>query len=91
MNKTQLIDAIASDSNTTKVEAKKIIDAFINVTNSTLSAGDKVSIVGFGTFNVITKPERNGRNPKTGAAIKISEKKVIKFKPGTELSDLIKN
>lgn len=90
MNKNQLIDAIAAEAKTSKVEAKKVFEALIRITNSSLEAGSKVSIVGFGTFTIVTKPERKGRNPKTGETIVVSSKNVVKFKPGTELARLIK-
>lgn len=86
MNKTQLVDAIAAEAGLSKVQAKKALEAFINVTGSTLKAGDKIALVGFGSFGVTEKPARTGRNPRTGAAIKIAAKKVVKFKPGAELS-----
>lgn len=90
MNKSQLVDAIAKEAAITKVDAKKALDAFIAVTGNTLKAGDKIALVGFGSFSVAKKPGRTGRNPRTGAAIKIALKKVVKFKAGAELSALVK-
>lgn len=90
MNKSQLVDAIAKEAAITKVDAKKALDAFIAVTGNTLKAGDKIALVGFGSFSVTKKPGRTGRNPRTGAAIKIAPKKVVKFKAGAELSALVK-
>ena len=82
MNKTQLVDAIAKKASITKVDAKKALDAFINVTGEALKAGDKIALIGFGSFAVAKKPGRTGRNPRTGAAIKIAAKNVVKFKAG---------
>lgn len=72
MNKSQLVDAIARNAKITKVDAKKALDAFIEVTGETLRSGDKIVLVGFGSFSVAKKPERTGRNPRTGAAIRIA-------------------
>lgn len=90
MNKSELIDAIAKEAGLTKVDAKKALDAFIKVTGQTLKKGDRISIVGFGSFAVTKRPARTGRNPRTGAAIKIPAKAVAKFKPGAELSAQVK-
>lgn len=90
MNKAQLIDAIAKDANLTKADAKRALDAFIDATTGTLKAGGRVALVGFGTFGVSERNARTGRNPQTGAPIKISAKKVVKFKAGSDLSDAVK-
>ena len=90
MNKTQLVDAIAKKASITKVDAKKALDAFINVTGEALKAGDKIALIGFGSFAVAKKPGRTGRNPRTGAAIKIAAKNVVKYKAGAELNALVK-
>ncbi|WP_418915619.1 HU family DNA-binding protein [Alistipes ihumii] len=90
MNKTQLVDAIAKKASITKVDAKKALDAFINVIGETLKAGDKIALIGFGSFAVAKKPGRTGRNPRTGASIKIAAKNVVKFKAGAELNALVK-
>ena len=90
MNKTQLVDAISKKASITKVEAKKALDAFINVTGEALKAGDKIALIGFGSFAVAKKPGRTGRNPRTGASIKIAAKNVVKFKAGAELNALVK-
>lgn len=84
MNKTQLVDAIAAKSGLTKADAKKAVDAFIDVTAETLK-NDKIQLVGFGTFSVSERAARTGRNPQTGAEIKIAAKKLIKFKAGADL------
>lgn len=86
MNKAQLIDAIAKDANLTKADAKRALDAFVNATAATLKKGGRVALVGFGSFSVSSRNARTGRNPQTGAPIKIAAKKVVKFKPGAELS-----
>jgi DNA-binding protein HU-beta len=90
MNKAQLIDAIAAKAQLTKVDAKKAIDAFIGVTAASLKKGDRLALVGFGSFSVSKRSARTGRNPRTGAAIKIPAKKVVRFKPGAELNNIIK-
>lgn len=90
MNKTQLVDAIAAEAKLTKVDAKKALEAFVKITGKTLKKGDKIALVGFGSFTVTAKPARTGRNPRTGAAIKIAAKKVVKFKAGAELTKSVK-
>jgi DNA-binding protein HU-beta len=90
MNKAELIDAIASEANLTKVDARKALDAFVAATTNALKSGDKVTLVGFGTFSVSSRSARKGRNPQTGKEINISAKKVVKFKPGAELSGTVK-
>lgn len=89
MNKAQLIDAIAAESGLTKADSKKALDAFIKVTGEALKANDKIALVGFGSFGVSERSARTGRNPSTGAEIKIAAKKVVKFKPGSELNDAV--
>ncbi len=90
MNKAQLIDAMASDANLTKADAKKALDAFINSTTGALKGGDRVALVGFGSFSIANRSARTGRNPKTGAEMQIPAKKVVKFKAGSELADNVK-
>ncbi len=89
MNKAQLIDAIAGDSGLTKADAKKALDAFLKVTGDALKQGDRVTLVGFGSFGVSERSARTGRNPQTGKEITIPSKKVIKFKAGSELTDSV--
>ena len=89
MNKAQLIDAIASGSGLTKADAKKALDAFIGSTTGALKKGDRVALVGFGSFSVSQRSARTGRNPQTGAPITIKAKKVVKFKAGSELADAV--
>ena len=81
MNKAQFVEAIALDANIPKVEARKAIDAMIRVTVQSLREGERLTLTGLGTFNVQQRPERVGRNPRTGAAVKIPPRKVIKFRP----------
>jgi len=90
MNKAQLIDAIAGDAKITKADAKKALDAFITATTKALKKGDRVALVGFGTFGVTKRSARKGRNPQTGKEINIPAKKVVRFRPGSELTRTIK-
>ena len=86
MNKAELIDQIAKESGITKSQANEALDSFTGSIVSTLKKGDRVTLVGFGTFSVSNRAARNGRNPQTGATIKIKAKKVPKFKAGKEFS-----
>ncbi len=88
MNKAQLVDAIAADAGITKAQAKKALDSFLNNVEKTLKKGGKVTLIGFGTFSTQTRKAREGRNPATGAKIKIPAKTVVKFKPGAKLQKL---
>ncbi len=90
MNKQELIAAIAEESGLTKVDAKRALDGFIEATTKSLKKGDRVALVGFGSFSVSKRAARKGRNPQTGKEIKIAAKKVVKFKPGAELSKTVK-
>lgn len=85
MNKAQLVEAIALDANIPRIEARKAVDALIRVTVQTLREGDKLTLTGLGTFNVQQKKERVGRNPRTGAPVKIPPRKAIKFRPTAEI------
>ncbi|HAN65669.1 MAG TPA: DNA-binding protein HU [Chitinophagaceae bacterium] len=89
MNKAELIAKIADDAEVTKTQANAALDSFIEAVTKTLKSGNKVTLVGFGTFSVSKRAARNGRNPQTGAVIKIKAKKVARFKPGKELSSKI--
>lgn len=86
MNKAELIAQISEDAGVTKTQANAAVDSFVATVTKTLKKGDKVTLVGFGTFSVSKRAARTGRNPQTGAAIKIKAKKVAKFKAGKELS-----
>jgi DNA-binding protein HU-beta len=90
MNKAELIDAIAASAKLTKADAKKALDAFIKTTTTALKKGDRVALVGFGSFSVAKRSARTGRNPQTGKEIKIPAKKVVKFKAGSELAGVVK-
>jgi DNA-binding protein HU-beta len=85
MNKAELISAIAAESGLSKVDAKKAVDSFESVVTKALKDGDKVALIGFGTFSVVERSERNGINPLTKQAIKIAARKEAKFKAGAEL------
>ncbi|EFC71174.1 HU family DNA-binding protein [Prevotella sp. oral taxon 299] len=90
MNKTELIERIAAGSDLSKAAAKKALDATTEAIKAALVAGDKVQLVGFGTFSVNERPARTGINPATKQKINIPAKKVAKFKAGAELNDAIK-
>ena len=90
MNKTELIEQIAAGAGLTKVDAKKSLDATVAAIIDALKKGDKVQLVGFGTFAVTEKPAREGINPATKEKITIAAKKVAKFKAGAELADAVK-
>lgn len=89
MNKTDLIDAIAADAGISKVEAKKALESFFANVEKALKKGDKVSIVGFGSWSVTRKEAREARNPRSGEVIKVAAKNVVKFKAGSELADSV--
>ena len=89
MNKTDLIDKIAAGAGISKADAKKALDATTNALKEALVAGDKIQLVGFGTFSVSERPAREGINPATKEKIQIAAKKVAKFKAGAELADAI--
>ncbi|MFC2654236.1 MAG: HU family DNA-binding protein [Segatella salivae] len=89
MNKTELIDKIAAGAGLSKAEAKKALDATTAAIKEALVKGDKIQLVGFGTFSVNERPAREGINPATKAKIKIAAKKVAKFKAGAELTDAV--
>ena len=86
MNKSQLVDAMAKDAGISKSAAKKALESFLDNVQGALKGGDKVALIGFGTFSVQTRKAREGRNPATGKTIKIPAKKVVKFKAGSDLA-----
>lgn len=90
MNKSDLINKMSNDAKITKVQAQTALNSFMTATQTALKKGDKVILVGFGTFSVAQRSARKGRNPQTGKEIKIAAKKVVKFKAGTELSKKVK-
>ena len=89
MNRTELISAMSEKSELTKVDTEKALKAFIDTVTEELKNGGKVQLVGFGTFEVAERAERNGRNPKTGEAITIPASKSPKFKAGKALKDIV--
>ncbi|NQX92860.1 MAG: HU family DNA-binding protein [Flavobacteriales bacterium] len=90
MNKAELVDAMAENAGISKADAKRALDAFIDTTSNALKGGDRVALVGFGSFSVSERAARKGRNPQTGKEITIKAKKVVKFKAGADLSDRVK-
>lgn len=90
MNKAELVDAMSSEAKITKADAQRALDAFLACTSKSLKKGEKVTLVGFGTFSVAKRAARTGRNPQTGKEIKIAAKKVAKFKAGAELASKVK-
>lgn len=90
MNKAELISAVAAEAGLSKIDAKRAVEAFVSAVTGALKEGDKVSLVGFGTFSVSERSARTGINPSTKATITIAAKKVAKFKAGAELADAIK-
>lgn len=89
MNKTELVEKIAAGAAITKVDAKKALDAAVAAVKDALVAGDKVALIGFGTFSINERPAREGINPATKEKITIDAKKVVKFKAGAELADAL--
>lgn len=89
MNKAELIEAMASDAGLSKADAKKALDGFINATTGALKKGDRISLIGFGSFSISERAARTGRNPQTGKEIQIAAKNVVKFKAGADLQDKV--
>lgn len=89
MNKEQLIDKLAGDSKITKVAARAVLASFIEAVKKTVKKGDRLGLVGFGTFSSGKRKARTGRNPQTGKPIKIAAKKTVKFKAGKDFSDFV--
>jgi DNA-binding protein HU-beta len=90
MNKSDLIDAIAKGASITKVQSEAALTSTLDAIRKALKKGDRVQLVGFGTFSVTKRAARIGRNPQTGKALKIAARKVAKFKAGKELSAAVK-
>jgi DNA-binding protein HU-beta len=90
MNKAELIEAIASQAGLTKADSKRALDAFVKATTGALKKGDRVALVGFGSFQVTKRAARKGRNPQTKKEINIAAKKVVKFRAGSELAGTVK-
>ena len=89
MNKTDLTNRMAEEAGISKAAAKQALESFLGAVEDTLKTGDKISLVGFGTWSISERAAREGRNPQTGATIQIAAKKVVKFKAGTELSKAV--
>lgn len=90
MTKAELVATMADDAGITKAAAEKALNSFVGAVSSTLAQGDKVTLVGFGTFSVAERAQREGRNPRTGEAIMIEACKVVKFKAGSKLKEDVK-
>lgn len=89
MNKGELVASIAKQTGMTKADSQRALDAMLDAVQGTLATGDKVTIPGFGTFSTSRRSARKGRNPQTGAEIKIKAKTVAKFKAGKGLADAV--
>ena len=89
MNKAELIAQLAEDAGITKTQANAALDSFVDTVTKTLKKGDKVTLVGFGTFSVSKRAARTGRNPQTGEAIKIKASNAVKFKAGKKLKESV--
>ncbi len=90
MTKTELVSKMAEKAGISKANAEKALKAFMEAVQEALAKGDKIALVGFGTFSVAERAAREGRNPKTGEKITIPSCKVVKFKPGNELKKVVK-
>lgn len=90
MNKTELVDAVATKSELTKQDSKKAVDALFETISNTLAKEEKIQLVGFGTFEIRERAERTGRNPQTGEEMTIPASKAPAFKPGKELKEAVK-
>ena len=89
MNKTELVEFIATQADLTKAKAAEAVDAFVEAVTTSLKKGKDVTLVGFGTFTISKRAARTGRNPQTGATIKIAASKAPKFRPGKSLKDAV--
>jgi DNA-binding protein HU-beta len=89
MNKSDLIDGMAEDAGITKAAAKKALESFLGNVEKSLKKGNRVSLVGFGSWSVSRRAAREGRNPQTGKTIKIAAKNVVKFKAGSDLQSSV--
>ncbi|MDD5757974.1 MAG: HU family DNA-binding protein [Desulfobulbaceae bacterium] len=89
MNKSDLVEKMAKDCDISKAVAEKALNSVVDAIMEAMSAGDKVTLIGFGTFSVAERAAREGRNPQSGKTIKIAAKKVVKFKVGSKLADAV--
>jgi DNA-binding protein HU-beta len=90
MNKTELIDKVAKESALSKAVAEQVVNSVFSAVAEAMKMGDKVTLVGFGTFSVSERAAREGRNPQSGETINIPAKKVVKFKAGSKLTETVK-
>lgn len=90
MNKTEIIKAIAERTELTKIDSAKVLDAFQEIVKETLAAGDKIQLVGFGTFETVERAGREGRNPRTGESMYIEKSISPKFKPSNALKEAVR-
>ena len=90
MNKGDLVAKVAQDCNLTKAAAEKALNSVLGAITDAVAAGEKATLIGFGTFSVSERAAREGRNPQTGKALKIPARKVVKFKAGSKLADAVK-
>ena len=89
MNKSELVESMAADAGISKAAAKKALDSMMGNVEKALKKGNRVSLVGFGSWSVAKRAAREGRNPQTGKSIKIAAKNVVKFRPGAELKNSV--
>jgi DNA-binding protein HU-beta len=90
MNKRDIVEKVAQDCNLTKSAVEQVLNGFLGTISKAVTAGEKVTLIGFGTFSISERSARNGQNPKTGEAIQIAARKVVKFKAGKGLIEAIK-
>lgn len=90
MNKTELINTIADSAELTKADAGRALQGFMQVVTESLAQGEKISLIGFGSFSVVNRAARSCQNPQTGKKMKIAAKKVVKFKVGKQLADAVR-
>ncbi len=91
VNKTQLIDAVAESAGLSKADTGRTVDALIDIIMQRLTLGEQVNIPGFGSFNVLLRKKRTGRDPRSGKTLEIPEKQVVKFRPGKDLKEAVES
>ena len=89
MNKTELVESMAIEAGISKADAKRALDSFITTTTKCLKKGDKLSLIGFGSFSISRRKQRKGRNPQTGKEITIKAKNLVRFKAGSNLAEKV--
>ena len=89
MNKKELVEAMAEAAGISKTDAEKALNGMLAAVTKALAEGDKITLVGFGTFSTVDRPERTAKNPRTGAPITIPAKTIAKFKPGSKLAEAV--